>query len=380
MRGDDRRDAKPTLAALTGVRFLAAAQVVLFHSVSQRLEHAPPMLSSLLSAGYTGVSLFFVLSGFVLAYNYLSPGQTGLSRTKEFLAARVARVYPVYLVGVLLALPGFGLKLLRDDQPESALLSDLPVVLSALTLTQAWIPSFACQLNCPGWSLSVEAFFYAMFPLLALALASRSRRSLLTIASSCWALSVALGWGYVRGDPDGLGAAHLHSDALWLNVLKFNPLVRLPEFVIGMSAGLFFLREPDFLGRKSSLVSVCALGMILVSLIASTHLPYPVMHNGLLTVLFAVLIYSLAAGQGPLVTFLSTPVMTLLGETSYALYIVHVPLYPLFRRIGSLLGDWVVATPAFLIVYLGGAVLVSIVMLKRLEEPARKALRRRLAG
>ncbi len=369
---------RPSLGALTGLRFVAAAQVVLFHSMGPRLDQMPHWLASLVGAGYTGVSLFFVLSGFVLAYNYLTPGGGGVKKTGDFFAARVARIYPVYLVGVLLALPGLGLRLLRVHGAGDALFSGAPVVLSALTLTQSWIPSYACQVNCPGWSLSVEAFFYLMFPLIAYLLTPRSNASLFPIVLCCWAASLLMGWAYVHLDPDALGAATPLSDGFWLNALKYNPLVRLPEFMIGMSLGLAFLRAPDVLRGQSRRIAPAALGIVLVLLVVSRWLPYPVLNNGLLLGPFALLILALAAGSGILAGFLSSPPMLLLGEASYALYILHVPIHSILRRLVPPAGPLAETSTGFLIVYLLVSVLVAVLVLRWLEEPARVVLRKRL--
>lgn len=339
----------------------------------------PAPLASLLGAGYTGVSLFFVLSGFVLAYNYLSPGRAGFPKTGGFLAARVARVYPVYLLGVFLALPGLGLRLLRTQSVGDAVLSGSPVVMSALTLTQSWIPSYACQVNCPGWSLSVEAFFYLMFPLLAVMLAPRSKTSLVPIILSCWTVSLLMGLAYLKLDPDALGVATPLSDGFWINVLKYNPLIRLPEFVIGMSLGLLFLRHPEGLGRRAHWITVGALGLVLVVLMVSRGVPYPIMNNGLLLGPFAVLILALASGRGVVAEFLASPPMIRLGEASYALYILHVPVHSVLRRIVPATGPLSPQSTGFLVAYLILSVLIAILVLRVVEEPARVALRRRLA-
>ena len=371
---------RPSLGALTGLRFLAALQVVLFHSMGPRLDRMPVGVANVIGAGYTGVSLFFVLSGFVLAYNYLSPGVRGLRQTRTFLAARVARVYPVYLLGVVLALPGLALRLLHTHGASGAVLAGSPVVLSALTLTQSWIPEFACQVNCPGWSLSVEAFFYLSFPLLAVVLTPRSKAGLVPIMMSCWALSLTMGLAYLRFAPDGLVGTTPLSNGFWLSVLKYNPLIRLPEFVIGMSLGLVFLRDPAVLGRRSPLITLAAIGISLAVLVDSGRVPYPIMNNGLLLGPFAILILALAAGKGLVARFLGSPPMLLLGEASYALYILHVPIHSMLRRLVPATGLLAPESTGFLIGYLIVVVLVAILVLKRLEEPARLVLRRRLVS
>ena len=371
---------RPSLGALTGLRFMAAAQVVLFHSMGPRLDRMPSGVANVLGAGYTGVSLFFVLSGFVLAYNYLTPGHDRLAQPRLFLAARVARVFPVYLVGVMLALPGLALRLLRTHAPAEAFLVGSPVVLSALTLTQSWIPGYACQVNCPGWSLSVEAFFYLAFPLLAIILTSRSKAALVPVMVGCWALSLSIGLTYLTLDPDRLGATTPLSTGFWLDVMKYNPLVRLPEFILGMGLGLLFLRNPDILGRRSHLVSVGVVGIIVAVLAASGRVPYPIMNNGLLLGPFAILILALAAGKGVVAAFLASPPLLLLGEASYALYILHVPLHSLLRRLAPSTGVLAPESTAFLVVYLIVSGLVALLVLKWLEEPARQLLRRKLVS
>lgn len=90
------------LTALTGLRFLAAIHVVLFHR-REAFPGLPYAVENLLVSGNIGVNLFFVLSGFVLAYNYMN--DDGLPSRREFWVARFARIYPVYLLAFLLFAP-----------------------------------------------------------------------------------------------------------------------------------------------------------------------------------------------------------------------------------------------------------------------------------
>ena len=164
---------RPELRALTGLRFVAAFHVLVFHALftfsraSLRMPIlAPGPLRSLVSSGYVGVNLFFVLSGFVLAYAYVEDGKMTTSAGR-FWRARFARIYPMHLIGVLLALPLFVLGSLANHVQGVAIAKEgaKELALSAL-LVQAWVPAHVLDLNGPSWSLSVEAFFYALFPLL----------------------------------------------------------------------------------------------------------------------------------------------------------------------------------------------------------------------
>src|SRR5262245_35048532 len=129
------------IRTLTGLRFLAALHVVVFHFGQKRFHG---LVGGLVSSGYTAVSLFFVLSGFVLAYTY---GQRhagrGLDR-RTFWVARFARIYPLYVLALVIALPFY----LRDGRP-GGWLEPLLVV----CLAQAWLPGAAVAWNGPAWSL-----------------------------------------------------------------------------------------------------------------------------------------------------------------------------------------------------------------------------------
>jgi peptidoglycan/LPS O-acetylase OafA/YrhL len=368
--------ARPSLPALTGLRFLAAALVVGYH-----IHAFVPALSTnaaltALGAGYTGVSLFFVLSGFVLAYNYLAPDRAGVASVRDFLVARFARVYAVYLLCAVIAFPLFVRNLTYNGIAGQKLRDGVLVTISSVTLTQAWIPHYACELNCPGWSLSAEAFFYAMFPIIGLWLARRHRDSLPLIAAACWFLSLAAAFAYLTLYAPPPGAI----DETWLNVLKYNPLIRLPEFIVGVACGLIFLHSPGAMRRAApvlTIVLIIALGAILHS---HASLPYPLLHNGLLAPLFALLILALAAQRGPLATILSTAPLQLLGEASFALYLLHMPIFSYFRSALKYLGTSVDRAPWLIVVYLVAVQLLAIAVLRVVEEPARRAIRRRFTA
>src|SRR5690242_18897656 len=96
--------AKSRLPALTGVRFLAAAQMVVLHYGLQNMVGSPDWLRAMVGAGGVGVQLFFVLSGFILTYTYQA--QDGLRGTwRRFWWARFARIYPLYLLSLVVLVP-----------------------------------------------------------------------------------------------------------------------------------------------------------------------------------------------------------------------------------------------------------------------------------
>ena len=95
---------KNQLDALTGLRFLAALHVVVFHSRSL-FSAAPQAIQDFLFTGSVAVALFFTLSGFVLTINYAAPDRSAIPNLRQFWAARFARIYPLYLVAFILFTP-----------------------------------------------------------------------------------------------------------------------------------------------------------------------------------------------------------------------------------------------------------------------------------
>ena len=162
------------LPRLTSLRFFAAFAVFLFHVDRLGIGWG---LAKLFEWGYTGVTFFFVLSGFVLAWSF---GPHVSART--FWRRRVARIVPVYVVVTLVAVPL--LAPMADSFRPGVLVADLLGV-------QAWSPdtTVVYGLNKASWSLSVEMFFYAVFPLVAVMLWLRSRRGRYLIAGGCLALA-----------------------------------------------------------------------------------------------------------------------------------------------------------------------------------------------
>jgi peptidoglycan/LPS O-acetylase OafA/YrhL len=383
---------KPQLKALTGLRFLAAMQVLVLHNgfyfsdnvvrpAQPLLVAAPAWIQNIAASGGVGVSLFFVLSGFILTYNYFDELVAGKIDRRSFWVARLARIYPVYFFSLLFAYPIF----LREALAHHDSMSQAGIVLgvgttAAVTLLQSWLPQTAMLLNPPGWSLSVEAFFYLMFPFLILWLVRLSFKRLLTVGLFIWLLSMSVSLLYVVVDPDGMGSGSAATDAFWMNVLKFGPMVRFPEFVIGMVVGKVFLAQRGNENSMGGVFSVLASIIIITALGFSSSLPYPLIHNSLLAPVFALLIYGLASNRGMIASFLSLPSLVLLGEASYALYLTHLPLSRYMNKLAKTFGVDGFTSVSFFIVYSIVAVLLSIAILKLIEDPARRAIRKLFAG
>lgn len=372
------------LPPLTTLRFFAAALVVIFH---QSLHWLKPLAGELprfefnfIRTGYVSVGFFFVLSGFILTHVHLEP-ERGLNVSRrKFWVARFARIYPVYLLGFLLTAPVvIPLILSANSFMQGLARVGLSAVL-ALAGLQSWLPKFALRWNPPAWSLSVEAFFYLIFPLLAVQAARiQSRCTLLGGLTVAWLLGLAvpvLFYFHPLG-VFGRGAATVEPpDVMWVNLVKFNPLLRLPDFIFGILLGRLFQLAPN---RKSQAKPWFEDGAVALALLAifcvmgvSDRIPYQIVHNGLLTPLFGVVIYFLARGNGRIANVLSVRPLVFLGEISYALYILHEPLRALMEKAVE---PSALNSTALFVIYFAATVLISSIAYLAIEEPCRKYIR-----
>jgi peptidoglycan/LPS O-acetylase OafA/YrhL len=362
---------RPRLPALTSLRFLAAFHVVLFHLYAMSILVGSGLYRRLASVGYVGVSLFFVLSGFILVYTYAGRTWT----VGDFWRARFARIYPAYLFSLLLTAPPFFyvcIKLKDMDIPFFAWFKTHLLLCSTLVplLLQSWVPGAALAWNTPAWSLSVEAFFYLVFPILVTWLFRSRNRRLAWILAVAWLISLAMSSAYWWWAPDGAPYQDDRSlNLMWLNALKFNPLARLPEFVMGACCGFLFLRKS--VDRKwASPLLVAGLLVFVLIVVLSPNIAYPVMHNSALAPAFAAIIFGLAL-RPRWTSFLEIKPLVLLGDASYTLYLLHsVILGIYFSPFGQLrhLSFWGILIGLLI------PIAVALLVYRWIEQPARRWL------
>jgi peptidoglycan/LPS O-acetylase OafA/YrhL len=363
---------RPRLPALTSLRFFAAFHVVLFHLYAMSILQGSGLYRKLASIGYVGVGLFFSLSGFILVYTYAGREWT----KRDFWRARFARIYPAYLFSLLITAPGFFyvcLKMKDVDIPFFAWFKTHLTLCSVLvpTLLQAWVPGAALAWNGPAWSLSVEAFFYLVFPLLVARMLGLRKETLLWVWGACLIISLAPSSGYWLLKPDGVAQVDDKSlNLMWLNALKFNPLARLPDFVMGACCGFLFLR--NWVDRKwATPLLVGGLLAFLAVVALSPQIPYPILHNSILAPAFSAIILGLALQPG-WTSFLEVKPLVLLGDASYTLYLLHSFILSMyFNAFGQLrhISFWGVTIGLMI------PVAVALLVYRFIEEPARRRLR-----
>jgi peptidoglycan/LPS O-acetylase OafA/YrhL len=358
------------LRSLTGLRFVAAFHVLIFHCTAWESWRVPLFVRGIAGSGYVAVSLFFILSGFILTYAHAGRGARIVDR-KQYYASRFARVYPAYAFALVIVAPFFAVHTIRTQGVVEFSREALAVV----TLMQAWAPRVAMAWNPPGWSLSAEAFFYVLFPFVAPRLIACRTSTALGVGAACYALCLGVPLVYLWLAPDGLTGLTHRSMGFWLSVVRYDPAIRLPEFVIGIVLARVYLEvrlSPSY-REYAALCSLASLLAIMVMLARAGAFPYPVFHNGLLAPLFALLILSLAAGRGPLASLLATRPLVALGDASYSLYVLQVPLLILWSKTSAhLFGETfrtsAMCTGAFLLL----AVIASLLCQHFVERPLRE--------
>jgi peptidoglycan/LPS O-acetylase OafA/YrhL len=347
------------LPALTAVRFVAALAVFFYHYARFDIS-GPPSLQHLVQSGYTGVAFFFVLSGFILTYVSQDVRFSLPSERRKFWMRRVARIYPVYVLAW--ALFGLGLALQLKFTYFSKILASFGSV--ALVLLQSWIPRAAENWNWPGWSLSTEAFFYLTFPVWFLQAKKLTKRVLLIVAFLLVVLNAALVSLAASTAPLRILAGTPLEDSLgeFLTVL---PVMRWPLFALGVIAGRLYTmgwRSPNWVPVTSAVVAVFALTLSPDS--TWVHLN----RDAVLAPLFALMILGLADARVRL-----PRIAIVLGQASYALYILQFPLWQLVWGTslpGKLWQAWV---------FLPILVSASVMVYQFVERPAERWIRGRYA-
>jgi peptidoglycan/LPS O-acetylase OafA/YrhL len=294
------------LRQLTILRFIAALAIVVFHYG----RHAPSLAWGLPYWRFanTAVSFFFFLSGFILTHVYAS---RGVSRRLDFYVARAARILPLYVLALL------GAAIFHANRGT---LDWTAFALDALCI-QAWVPGYSQAVNAPGWSLSVEVFFYLAFPFLLTVIArAQSSARLLALLLGSWLANTVI--HCVLMDVTETTPGFPPFD----DFVVYHPITHLATFVQGICAArLFALRRSWCEAWAMPMLAGSLAGLAGLALLPDLVLRYH--HNGLFVPLFVLLVLGLAAARqnSIIVRVLSWRPLELLGEISYGLYILQEP-------------------------------------------------------
>ena len=343
----------PMIRPLTSLRLLFALMVFASHCniISDQFD------IPLLTEGYVGVSFFFVLSGFIIAYSYDERFASGSVTKREFWTARVARIYPLHLLMLMVAAT------LGTYSLSNGLGQWLTHFIPNSVLCQAYVPSadYYFSFNSPSWSLCCEQLFYLAFPLLA-SLLRRPRH--LTIAFILSAIAVVVGM-------------HFTPEPWAKDVWYVNPIARFPDFLLGMWIYQLASREQNTsLTRSQATWQECgAVTLFVLFYTLSVHVPQVYRYSCYYWLPIALVIYIFSLQRGWLSQFLSCRLLVWGGEVSFGFYLIHHMLFRLYveaqHHLQFSLSPYIAILALLLL-----TLLLSGVSYRYFEQPANKFVKR----
>ena len=354
---------KPPLPALTGIRTLLAFNIVLFHFTPPYLGPLRPFVEH----GFVFVNVFFLISGFILSYNYFDRG-ANLNK-RDFWFARFSRLYPVYLLVLIISF-----KMLEIEWHARSHTEFWQGLVLTPLLLQGWSPSLATFWNTVAWTLSCEVVFYAAFPWLIRLPWPRKPSRLILLILAFWIVNMTPSLIYLLLQPDHLTEPITrYTSTTLIRFLKYTPLPYAATFLAGVALSRLQLTTTITDRQRFAIAAATLAAFGLFFYLVSPHVPYLILHGGLLLPLFAALVFGLS-GPHAISSVFSWGPLLLIGESSYCLYLLHfnvfqlIHMYHLPERLHvAALDPWI--SYAALIV-------LSIVVYRFIENPARKLLLR----
>jgi len=288
---------------LTSLRFFFALIVFLSHYSWKG--------KAIFAEGDIGVEFFYILSGFIISYTYKDKFKSGKIKTRDFLAARIARIYPLHCLTFILFL---------IIQPFDWLKAFFNI-----TLLQSFVPleSYYFSFNAVSWSISCEMFFYLCFPLLLflqMKLNVHNKILLLTL----FLISYFLGIYFI---PESYHHA----------IFYVNPILRIFNFIIGM--GLFNLYEYLYsidikncriLKNKIivNLIEIIPFLILAIMIMLANKVPQVYRYDCYywIPIILIIISCSQVFGYGIISKILSQRFLIIGGEISFGFYMLHNPI------------------------------------------------------
>ncbi len=313
------------IPALTGVRAMAAYLVFISQYYYVFDDVFPHIVQRFLGEFHIGVSVFFVLSGFLITFRYYNNFHLTTDWFKQYLKNRVARIYPMYF---LLTVAAFVYFFITKDQTITKGY-DNPVLLLALNITfirgffyQFWDTGIA-----QGWSLTVEECFYFSAPVIFLIAKKYNKFYLQPVLITAFAIIMVLIF------------SHVNWHGFFSNfpfVMLFTFFGRCFEFFVGVQLARIVLNKGFTRNNK---ITYTYIGLLLMALcvLAMAFQPVPkgwvagvqspagiIINNYFLCIAVAVFFYGILTENTLAKRFLAQPFIELLGKSSYIFYLIHL--------------------------------------------------------
>lgn len=300
---------------LTSLRFFFAMMVFVSHMwiLKEDTPFLKQLYNDLFYEGYIGVSFFFILSGFVLAYNYHDKILSGETKFSQFWLARFARIYPLHLLTLLIAIP---LSFMGNATEW------INRFVLNIFLIQSFVPSddIYFYFNSVSWSISDEWFFYLMFPFLVFFMLRRRYLKFLVFLL----LLIPVGLWLVK--------ASYHEKYFYI-----NPLLRIGDFMIGKMLFRVYRRRKDIeVLNNTNIATIAEIGSILLLsafIYFHAEVPQGYRYSCYYWPAMTLLIYTFAYSKGFISKLLSNKTLVYLGEISFGLYMIHMLVFRYYQYI-----------------------------------------------
>ena len=302
------------IRTLQSLRFFFIILVVLSHYIGSSFDFG----------GECGVSFFFMLSGFVLSLAYSERITKGLFSTTPFVVKQWIKIYPLHILTFIVM---FALDIRLEKY------CDITAVIANILLLQSWVPadSFYFVANSPSWFLCDILFFYVVFSSLNKYILRSDNRKLLAISLVVFLLYICL--------------MAVLPTYLVNPILYANPLTRLLDFIVGIILYKLYVSDNgialrDKLNGKSfltvSLMELSVILLVVITAILYPHLPQRVRTVSIFWLAIPLFIFFFAMTDkhsGVISKFLQGKTMLWLGNISFCIYIIHVPVLRIFNSI-----------------------------------------------
>jgi peptidoglycan/LPS O-acetylase OafA/YrhL len=329
---------------LTSIRGFAALWVLGSHFAIDFAQQWRGTSAAMMHAGFMGVDVFFVLSGFILAIVYQGLALPGVPR---FLLKRALRVYPLNFAVIA------AIAMLSTTVPVLSLLAKWRTLPWYALMVQAYLPKPILAWDSVTWSVGMELACYLCFPFAILGLRRLGTLSLAILGAAL------------------LGATYLEQRVYLGAFWGWPALVRgMAGFWPGVVLGTLALRLPPVSARRASLGELICLAGLVFAVWAGALRLVPLFAAGLILFLFF--------DRGVLARGLRARWCHWLGEISFSIYLIHGLVLPALNvwawelsfRIG-----WTAALPIYAALYLAAVLILSDIAWRTIEVPGRNLAR-----
>lgn len=271
--------------------------------------------------GFAGVSFFFMLSGFIIAYNYQKKFSENKITKRTFWVARIARIYPLHWLTLLIAVA------LGNYVIASGTIDWCKHFLASLTLTNAYIPkdNYFFSFNSPSWSLCCEQLFYICFPFLIAF--TKDYRKLLSTFLICAILSIV---------------------------------------------GMYF--TPMITSSQGSIIEIASIALFLSFYLYAAEIPKVYRYSCYYWIPIAFILISFSLQKGMVSRLLSNRLLVIGGEISYSFYLIHLFVllsYAKWQKESDFHIDWYISIPLLFCVI----ILLSLLSYYYFEKPMNKLVK-----